>query len=154
MSLQVRATREIDAPPERVFDVAVACETLPSLLQKLGPIPAITAMHLVDGARLATGVQRLVQMSDGTMLREEVLELDRPRRHRYRWLSPPAFPFSLLVRSAEGDWLFTASARGTRVEWTYTFELTSPLARPLALPARALFRRWMAQGLSNLAATV
>jgi hypothetical protein len=43
-------------------------------------------------------------------------------------------------------------SNGTRVTWNYVFELQSPLAYPLALPIIALFKRWMAQGLTVIAA--
>jgi hypothetical protein len=86
-------------------------------------------------------------MTDGSVVREEVLAWERPSRHRYRWLDPPAFPFSLLVRSGEGDWRFAPADGGTRIEWVYTFELTSPLVSPLAAALMPVFRRWMQRAL-------
>ena len=65
----------------------------------------------------------------------------------YRWLKPPAFPFSLIVRHGEGDWHFSAANGGTRIDWEYTFELTSPLAWPLAAAVMLIFRRWMQRAL-------
>ena len=86
-------------------------------------------------------------MSDGRIVGEELLAYDRPARHRYRWLRPPAFPFSLLVSGGEGDWRFTGVNGGTRIEWDYTFELRSPLAWPVALALKAIFGRWMQRAL-------
>jgi len=150
VQLEVHASRVIGAPTEKVFDFAVASENLPRILKVFGPIPGITSIEMLDGATLATGARRRVRMSDGSEIFEEVTALDRPRRHSYRWLNAPAPPFSLLVRRGEADWIFTASAQGTRIEWTYRFELTSPLAAPLAAVVMMLFKRWMQRGLERI----
>ena len=57
-----------------------------------------------------------------------------------------------LVRRGEASWTFAPEGDGTRVVWHYTFELTSPLAYPVAALVMILFRRWMASGLERLAA--
>jgi hypothetical protein len=150
VKLKVHASHVVGAPTEKVFDFAVASENLPRILRGLGPIPGITSIEMLDGAALAPGARRRVRMSDGSDILEEVTALDRPRRHSYRWLNAPAAPFSLLVRRAEADWIFTASAQGTRIEWTYRFELTSPLAAPLAALVMILFKRWMRRGLERI----
>jgi Polyketide cyclase / dehydrase and lipid transport len=150
VQLEVHAFHVVGAPTEKVFDFAVASESLPCILKGFGPIPGITSIEMLDGAALATGAKRRVRMSDGSDIFEEVTALDRPRRHSYRWLNAPAPPFSLLVRGAEADWIFTASAQGTRIEWTYRFELTSPLAAPLAAVVMMPFKRWMRRGLERI----
>lgn len=150
MQLKVHASHDVGAPPEKVFDFAVAAENLPRILQGFGPIPGIVAIELLDGAPLTVGSKRRVRMADKSEILEEVLALDRPRRHNYRWLNAPAPPFSLLVRRGEADWLFTASPHGTRIDWSYTFELTSPLAAPLAAVVLMLFKRWMQRGLERI----
>ena len=154
MQLQVRSSIEVDAAPERVFDFATALENFPRVLRRYGPIPGIDSIHMLDGAAPAAGARRVVRMTDRSEIVEQVLDLDRPRRHRYRWLNPPAPPFSWMVERGEGDWLFSACARGTRIEWTYTFDLTSPLAAPFARPILAIFRRWMQRGLRAIAAAL
>jgi hypothetical protein len=150
VQLKVHAARDIGAPPEKVFDFAVANENMPRIMQRFGPIPAVASVEVLDGAKLAAGVKRRVRMADQSEIIEEVLVLDRPRHHRYRWLTAPAPPFSLLVRSATGDWVFTASAKGTHLDVTYTFELTSPLAAPIAAAVLVLFKRWVQRGLSRI----
>src|SRR5688572_9277638 len=125
MKLTTRATIEIPRPPEAVFDVATDHGRLPGIMKKTGPIPGVVSIEPEAGAK------RAVKMSDGSVMREEITASDRPHSYRYRWLNPPAAPFSLLVRSGESDWRFAAAGAGTRVEWTYTFGLTSPLAYPL-----------------------
>jgi len=151
VQLAVVVSTEVDAAPERAFDFAAANEVFPRVLHAYGPIPGIASIEMLDGARLAIGSRRRVLMTDGSEILEEVLAYDRPERHRYRWMNPPKPPFSLLVSRGEGDWIFRPSGSGTRIEWTYTFDLTSPLA---ALPAKlvlGIFRRWMQRGLDEIA---
>lgn len=150
MQIEVRAAIDVARPPEEVFDFAVACETFPRILHKLGPIPAITHLEMLDGRPLETGARRRVELGDGSVLLELIVALERPRRHRYRWLGPPAAPFNLLVRVGEGDWLFSPHDGGTRIAWTYTFDLTTPLVYPLARLVLGLFRRWMQRGLDQI----
>ena len=106
MRLRARATVLIDRPRAEVYDFAVAGENLSRVLQKLGPIPGIESMEIAGGGPLVTGALRRVSMSDGSVIEEEVLELSRPRLHRYRWLRGLRPPFSLLVRSGEACWTF------------------------------------------------
>jgi len=148
MKVRVRVEVEVARGPADVYDIAVF--GFPRLLRAAGPIPGIAKAEMVDGASVEPGRRRLVTMTDGSLVLEEILDAERPRRHRYRWVHPPAFPFSLLVRRGEADWTFSPSRAGTRVTWTYALELTTPLAYPLALPMLAFFRRWMALGLSRL----
>jgi hypothetical protein len=86
-------------------------------------------------------------------MREEITVQERPRAYRYRWLNPPAAPFSLMVRGAESDWTFRPAGAGTAVDWTYTFELTTPLGLPaggtgdlVVQPLDARGARGVAQG--------
>jgi uncharacterized protein YndB with AHSA1/START domain len=153
MELRTRAQVTISRPCEQVFDFAVASETQARVLKKLGPIPGIASIeYLGADARLVPGARRRVSMTDGSVLEEEVLEVERPRVHRYRWGRGLRPPFSLLVRTGEGCWTFIDTERGTAVEWLYTFELRSPLAAPLAAGVLLLFRRWMQAGLDRIRA--
>jgi uncharacterized protein YndB with AHSA1/START domain len=152
MALETQAEIEIARSPEEVFDLATSCAGFPRFLLRFGPIPRVVRAELVGAAEPKPGGRRLIQMSDGSTMEEEILALDRPVRHRYRWATPPAPPFSLLVRSAEGDWTFTPTGGGTRIVWRYRFESPSRLAELAARPVIGLFRRWMSRGLANLRA--
>jgi hypothetical protein len=107
---------------------------------------------MLAGGEPKVGARRRIELTDGSVMGEELLAFERPLRHAYRWTDPPALPLSLLVRRGTGDWTFTPEAGGTRIAWSYRFELTSPLAWPLAALVALLFRRWMAQGLAELRA--
>lgn len=154
MKLRVRAAVTVNRPRSEVYDFSVANQTLARVLQKLGPIPGITAAEFTAGGSLAPGAQRQVTMSDGSVIEEEVLEAVRPRLHRYRWLRGLRPPFSVMVRSGEASWTFSdADGGGTEVEWIYLFGLRSVVFYPLAAPILfLLFRRWMQRGLERIRA--
>ena len=150
MELKRHARYELPWPIEAVFDMAVDCQGLPRYLHALGPIPGVRRAHMVDDQPPAMGAKREVIFSDGSTMLEEILAFDRPTRHCYRWLKPPAPPFNRLVRSACSDVRFTPTAAGARVDWSYRFELTSPWISPIALLAAMLMQRWMQTGLQRL----
>ena len=151
MEVRAEASVVVTRPLGEVFDFAVAPESQPLLLRAAPPIPGVTGIEMLEGGVLETGARRRVRLSDGSTLREEVIALDRPRRHAYRWLDRPASPLDWLVRAAVGDWTFSGDEARTRVDWTYTFTLTSPLAWPLATAVAWLFQRWMQQSLERIA---
>lgn len=152
MKITALAAIDIPAPVERAFAVATDQERLAQLLLPLGPIPGVLGVELVDAPAPAPGVRRRVRMSDRTEVLEEVLAFDPPHRHRYRWVNPPAFPFSLLVSGGEADWVFTSQGSAARIEWRYTFTLTSPLVWPAVAVLRLVFARWMAAALARVRA--
>jgi hypothetical protein len=150
MQLHTVAKVSIPRPVEQVFDFAVACDNFARMMQPLPPIPGVAGCELIDAAEPATGVQRRVTMTDGSIVLEELLEITRPELQRYRWVNPPAFPFSLLVRGAEARWTFAERSGQTAIEWHYSFELTSLLAYPLGRLVVLAMRRWMTQALESL----
>jgi uncharacterized protein YndB with AHSA1/START domain len=150
MPLEARAELEIAKPAAEVFDLATACGGFPRFLLRMGPIPAVVRAELIGASEPKAGGRRWIELGDGSRIEEEILAFERPSRHRYRWLNPPAPPFSWLVRTAEGDWTFTPVAAGTRVAWTYRFEARSAIAGAFARPVVLLFARWMRRGLENL----
>jgi uncharacterized protein YndB with AHSA1/START domain len=152
VKIEARAQVQIAAGPEAVFDTGADYRSFAHFIHAYGPIPGITSVQMHGDAAPAAGLHRDVHMTDGTTIEEVILAFDRPTRHRYRWVRPPAPPFSLLVRMGEGDWSFEPAqgGRATRLIWTYGLELTSPLAYPLALVLRAVFARWMQKNLEAL----
>ena len=92
MQISARAEEHVPRPPEHVFDFATACETFPKVLLPLGPVAGIAHADLLDGAPLRTGARRRIVLTDGSIIDEQILAFERPRRHRYRWLNPPPAP--------------------------------------------------------------
>lgn len=137
----------VPRPREEVFAVATDSTNASRTIRSRGPFAGITKVEMHEGHTLATGARRRIYMTDGAVLEEVILDYDPPRRHRYGWSAGAKFPFSLLVRSGAGNWEFTEAEGGTQIVWSYTFELTSPLAYPFAMPIVRLFKGWMQQGL-------
>lgn len=153
MKIRSRAAVTIPRPRAEVYDFAVDNRSLARILGKVGPIPGISGAEFLEGGSLVAGAHRRMSMTDGSVIDEEILEAERPRVHRYLWRRGPRPPFSWMVRSGEGCWNFSEASGGTEVQWTYTFELRSPLAYPFAAPTVLLmFRRWMRIGLDRLRA--
>jgi hypothetical protein len=146
MQVHASARIEIKCNVSEVFDYATAPTTLAKVFLGYGAIPAITRAEMVDGVLPVRGAKRLVVNSDGSQLTEEILVFERPRRHSYRIVSGLRVPFSLLIRSGDGDWRFLEKANGTEVCWDYAFELTNVLAWPAAA---ALMRFQFAQAMQG-----
>ena len=154
MKLQAKASRVLQGSCQEVFDFATNNATYERTLnRKLGPIAGIERAEMHMGHRLEAGAARSIVMNDGTRIEETILEHDPPRRHRYRWTEGPKPPTAWIVKSGTGTWDFTPTDGGTRVDWTYEFELTSPLFYPLGKLMLAFFQRWMALGLDAMRAT-
>ncbi|NNE19618.1 MAG: SRPBCC family protein [Myxococcales bacterium] len=137
----------VPRPREEVFAVATDSTNAPRTIRSRGPFAGIASVELHEGHTLATGAKRTISMTDGSVLEEVILDYDPPHRHRYGWTGGAKFPFSLLVKSGTGNWEFTEAEGGTRIVWSYTFGLTSPIAYPLAVPIVRLFKGWLQQGL-------
>jgi hypothetical protein len=152
MQIEAYARVELDVTPEEGFDLAADYRNFARFLRRNSVIPGIERAEMVAGAEPGKGAHRRITLSDGNVLEEEILVFDRPARHAYRWLHPPAWPFSMIVRGGEGSWSFTRSERGpgTTLVWKYRFELRSILAYPVGVLVVVLFRRWMAQGLERI----
>ena len=151
-NISTSASVLIPRPREEVFAVATDSTNAAELLRSRGPFAGVSKVELHEGQTLAKGARRRVIMTDGTVLDEVILDYNPPVRHRYGWTGGAKFPFSLLVRSGTGNWDFSEEEGGTRIVWTYTFGLTSPLAYPLAIPIVHLFNGWLQQGLDAIRA--
>ena len=145
-SASVQVPREVGA----VFDFATDPRRISTFMKPKAPIPGVDGVTVEGDGVSRPGARRRVAMSDGSVMGEEVLTLDRPRAHAYRWLNPPKAPFSWLVKGASAEWTFAPEGGGTRVDWVYTFELTSALAYPFAALVVKLFQGWMSQALRGI----
>lgn len=153
-SISTSASVFVPRPRAQVFAAATDSTNAPRTIRSRGPFAGIRKVEMHEGQTLSTGARRRIHMTDGTVLEEVILDYDPPLRHRYGWAGGAKFPFSLLVRSGTGNWEFTEVDGGTRIVWSYTFGLTSPLAYPLALPIVRLFRAWLQQGLDSVRAEI
>jgi uncharacterized protein YndB with AHSA1/START domain len=154
MQVHTCASTEIPAAPERVFDLLVDYGNCAQFFRRWGPIPGVVSCVAIDENGDGRP-RRKLKLTDGSTHEEEILVLERPHCFRYRWLNAPAAPLNLVICTAETRWDFQEirAGGGTRVIWTYHFEVTSPFAYPAALVLRALFNRWMVQALRRLGET-
>jgi hypothetical protein len=145
MNVRLEAEIEVAAKAAAIFDAVNDAAGAPHIYVGHGPVPGVSAMRYEGDGKPKLGAVRKVEMADGNVLEEELVVYDRPRAHSYT-LRGFVLPFSLLIREARADWRFdeVAGAVATRVHWTYTFTLTTPLVWPLAaLFLHTVFHGWM-----------
>jgi hypothetical protein len=135
---------------ETVFELATQSKTYERALLPYGPIAGVVEVKLLEGRALQRGTLREARLTDGSVLIEEILEHDVPTRHRYKWTGGLKPPISWLLSSGEGAWTFSEVADGTRIEWSYDFELRTPLAYAIVPPMSALFRRYQKKALARI----
>jgi hypothetical protein len=144
MHLDARIELTVAYRPEQVFDLVGDHRNFPRTIAKTALVPGVVSSEPLPGsAERGVGSRRRLTLTDGTFMDEEVIAFERPSEHSYRWLKSPPMPIGLIVRGAQGSWRFAPDAQGTRIDWCYRFELTSPLALPFALPLVAAFKAWM-----------
>jgi hypothetical protein len=114
----------------RSLDAALAraeATSLEDAVSETGALPHVTGtLALTRGAFGAPGTKRLVCLSDGSVLQEQVVSLDRDARaRRFRYVvwgytAATARPIAYGV----GEFIHTELENGrTHVRWTYAFAL-------------------------------
>lgn len=151
MLAKTNASVEIPASPEVVFDCVTSLSALPKVFRGFGPIPAIIKADMADGGEMREGGVRRVENSDASVIEEEIVTLKKPERQTYRLVRGFKFPISLLINSGGGDWKFTPTTNGTRIDWEFYFVLTSGLFYPLGFLLVVVFmNKAMQQCLDNI----
>lgn len=150
VKLHAEANVRIARPPEAVFDFVTRPEAVAETFRGHGPVPGARTSQVVTPGGMRPGAIRRVENTDGSVVDEEIAELERPSVQAYRLVRGLRPPFTWLVRQAGGRWTFTPDGDGTLIRWVFTFELRSFLAWP---PARGLlvppFRRAMQAALEE-----
>ena len=152
MEVTAAASIEIAKPIDSVFDYAVTSENIPRVFVGYGPIPAVVSATVRGDGVMREGATRTIENSDGSVIDEAIIAFVRPTRQAYRLPGGFKKPFSFLVRSAEGNWAFSSTpSGGTRIDWDFRFELTSPIAQPFGwLLMRLFFQKAMVRCLERL----
>lgn len=133
MQIKTSAQIVIHANVEAVFDASIDCQNLPRFFTGYRQIPAIVSARTVDGLPLHPGSMRVVENSDGSLIEEIIVALDRPTRQSYQLVKGFKPPFSWLVRAASGEWIYEplesqSEPFFTRVTWQFCFEISNVLA--------------------------
>lgn len=139
MHVKFTITRLFQVPARRVFDFTNDAANFTSFTG-YGPIPGITKARYVTPGPPRLGSIRRILKTDGTEHVEEITAFDPPLRHTSR-ITELAPPFSWLVREGIDDWQFRPEGSLTVVDRTVAFELSSPLAAPLAWLILHLFMK-------------
>ncbi len=149
MKLTCRVAIDIARPREEVFDYLVNAQTFPKILHKHRLITGIAGAEMVDNAQLSVGAQRLIHLTDGATIHETISEFERPVEHGYRWTGTLKAPLKWMVKGGHGYWMFSERSGGTHVDWSYTFEISSPIIWPIVKPITLMFRGWQRAGLQR-----
>ena len=118
---------------------AVAAEDVVAVLATRQDWQEATIKTLLNRLLKKGAIRRLV-MTDGVPLDEEFVEFEPPRKVHYK-LKGFRGPLALIAKHCEGQWVFSPLGNGTRISWTFTAHLTSPLAAPAAIPVIKVFMK-------------
>lgn len=119
----------IKAPGPRVFEAACGFD-IPAVIKRHGMIPGVLKVDEHQGAWSGAGQKRLLRLSDGSSVREELISFAPGRFYAYR-VTGFTGPFAALVAEGRGEWNFTATGpASTQVDWTYSFTPKSIFTRP------------------------
>jgi hypothetical protein len=87
-----------------------------------GPLPAVVGTRDQTGEWDHVGATRIVELADGSEVREQITSHAAPSHFAYR-LSGFTGPLRLLVAHTDGAWWFSDAGGGdTHVRWTYIFQ--------------------------------
>jgi hypothetical protein len=128
MHIQTRSQVIIKAQIETVFDVSTDSQNLPKFFAGYQGIPAIVRAKNIDGLPLHEGSIRIVDNSDGSSIEEVIVSLQRPTLQQYQLVKGFKPPFSWLVRTASGQWLYETIDTKTKVTWNFDFEVPNIFA--------------------------
>jgi Polyketide cyclase / dehydrase and lipid transport len=147
--LTVEQSHVLPVDVQEAFDGTLPMP-LPTLFRRwYGPIPPIKAVRDQTGDWDAIGQTRIVMLTGGGRMREELTRLDRPHAFGYI-LSDIRGPLAPLVSKVDGVWLFEPNGNGTKVTWRWTIHPRARFAAP-ALPVFArLWRGYARRSLNEL----
>lgn len=152
MAIEVEAAAVIPRRAEEVFDVAVDVRSLARFFTGEAPfIPGIREATIDGGGATVTGARRTVRLTDGTVIKERVLEVERPLRHRYDMAEMNPLQRRLCTNMVS-RWEFTDVGGATRIVWRYAIHPRSAALWPVTWLTARLFRRAMQRCLDRLAA--
>jgi hypothetical protein len=134
----VRASRTIAAPPEAVRAHLLEIEHL-SEFEGYGLIPGIRSAHWERGARAELGAIRLVENTDGSKHREQVMQLDDSV------VEDRIFDFDSPLRHLAAEALdrfeLSPAPGGMRIDRSFTISLKSSVFLPIGWAIANLFLR-------------
>jgi Polyketide cyclase / dehydrase and lipid transport len=107
--------------------------------------PELTPAIMPRMSSPATAASGTVRADVDRTAHEQVLTWERPERFEYR-VDRLSNPLGRLIDHALGSWEFSATERGSRFVWTYSFTSTRRLSAALLRPFTATtWARYMGQ---------
>ena len=147
---QVTRAIDINATPERVWDILTDATRLPDWAYKEGRFPYPVAGKYGSDQTEGVGTIRLGEAADGQVARQKITVWEPPRQLVYELQETENAPLQMAqinrFELEPGD-------AGTRITWTVTWELTggfSISALVMRFTANGAFEEMMAGSLENL----
>lgn len=155
MAIEVRAETLVARPVGEVFEEAAGrVESLAKYFTGYAPlIPGIREASFDHGAKPAPGALRTVKLTDGTTIKERVLEFEAPRVHGYDMAEMNALQ-RLICTNMVSRWTFAPEGEGTRVVWSYAIHPKGALMGPVAWLVSRFFEKAMQRCLDNVRAAM
>lgn len=115
-----------------------------------GPIPGVKKVEITSGhTEMAVGLTQTSTTTNGGVLRETVLKVDKPNYFEYEieGFSPP---FNLLIKKGGGYWRINEVGDETHATWGYNFIVQSPVVYPISfLIVKSAFRKALQNAVEN-----
>jgi hypothetical protein len=150
-SLAVEQSRVIPVGVDEAFAGTLPLPLTTIFSHWYGPIPPIKEVRDQTGEWDAPGQTRVVMLTGGGSMHEELTSLDPPHSFGYA-LTQIAGPLGLLVGRADGKWSFAASGSATRVTWRWNIHARSALTAPLLPVLGLLWKGYARKSLETLSA--
>jgi hypothetical protein len=150
-SLAVEQSRVIPVGVDEAFAGTLPLPLATIFNRRYGPIPPIKEVRDQTGEWDAPGRTRVVVLTGGGSMHEELTSLDPPHSFGYA-LTGITGPLGLLVGSADGKWSFAASGPATTVTWRWNIHARSALTAPLLPVLGLLWKGYARQSLETLSA--
>ena len=149
-AITTTVSETVAAPPRRVFDAARGLD-IPATMRRHGPLPGVASIAGHMGPYSAPGEVKLLTLTDGSSVREELTAFAPENSYAYR-LDGFTGPFAALVARGDAEWRFSAVNPGeTRIEWTYGFTPKSAATAPAVwLVVKGLWPGYMRAALRRL----
>ena len=134
MKLEVIQSVVFPAPPDRVWALLLDIQQM-EMFVGWGPIPGIVDAKRIQGTG-SPGSVRAISNRDGSTHKEEVMELVQLKHYEDRIFDLTS-PLRLMVHDVRDRFALEADGAGTRLNRTFTFELSSVLWWPAAMLIRS-----------------
>lgn len=152
--IAISVAERIEAPARAVFAAACGFD-LPAVIKARGALPGVLKVEGHAAPWSAPGQARLLRLSDGSSVREELTSFTPEKSYAYR-VSGFTGPFAALVAEGRGEWHFTTTGPGTtQIDWTYSFTPKSALSGPAVwFVVKVLWPGYIRSALARLKASV